>query len=252
MLSKNWPVEFFDDNFANFLIRDNLNILNDEVKFIINKLNLITGQTVFDQCCGCGDISIKIAERNVNTIGIDQSKNYIQKAKKHAEHLQLPCYFYKANAYSYVCERPVDAAFNWFTSFGYSENDTDNLKMLCNVYKSIKANGFFLLDYYNPAYIFQNFIPNHIIEKQLPNGFKLIINKTSTIDFYNGLFISTWEYFLPNNERKVTKGASRFYFAHDLKKMLLSCKFKNIMFVGDVYDNPFTKDSPRCIVIAQK
>lgn len=58
--------------------------------------------------------------------------------------------------------------------------------MLKNVYDSLKIDGYFVLDYTNPAYIFQNFKEHQTFNKIVPEG-ELIIHKHSQADLRTNL-----------------------------------------------------------------
>ena len=247
-----WWNDFFDEPFARLLLeRTDQEQLTKEVDFLIHQLQLERNQVVLDQCCGIGTISYEMAKRGIQTIGIDQSQSYIHSAKNNAQKKQLSCMFYHGDALTFVCKEKVDAAFNWYSSFGYSVNDDINRGMLQCSYDSLRWGGRFVLDYVNPAFIFQHFMEQTLIRKQLPEG-DLTVHKQSSVDLERGMLLSSWRYELPDGRQVTKSGESRLYFANDLSKMLASCGFQMIEFHGDVSGNPLTKDSQRCIITAQK
>ena len=251
-MNNNWWNNFFDDIFADLLLeRIETKKLDEVTNFLVSELKLTAGQTVFDQCCGSGDLSCALAKKGLNIIGVDQCESYIHRALKKAKNEHLSVDFYIADAFKFLPQKLCDAAFNWYTSFGYSDDDQVNLKMLNCAYNALKPSGYFILDYTNPSYIFENFQVHKIFRKSLKEG-EIIILKESNINLERGMFISTWTYIFPNGTQKTKIGESRIYLAKDLQQMLASCGFKNIRFQGDIYGGKLTKDSPRCIAIAQK
>jgi hypothetical protein len=48
---------------------------------------------------------------------------------------------------------------NFFTSFGYFDNDADHYRSLVNIRKGLKPKGLLLLDYFNSDWIRSNIIP---------------------------------------------------------------------------------------------
>ncbi len=249
---KPWWNLFFDDHFADLLLeREQPEKLTKEVDFIINELQLQPGQVVFDQCCGTGEIACELAARTIYSVGVDQSKPYIDRAKIKAKNNKLACEFHHGDALTFISPRIADAGLNWYTSFGYSDNDTINLKMIKNCYNSLKTGGRFLLDYTNPAYIFKNFTEHVTLKKNLLEG-ELIVNKYSKADLQRGMLISTWNYIFPDGRTLSKSGESRIYFARDLSDMLKSCGFRIIRLSGDISGASLIKDSPRCIITAQK
>jgi ubiquinone/menaquinone biosynthesis C-methylase UbiE len=248
----NWWNNFFDETFADLLLeRPDSSKLRQEADFLISELKLKDGQTVFDQCCGSGEVSCALAENGINVIGVDQCAPYIARAKEKATKKKLPCDFYHGDALEFLPQKECDAAFNWYTSFGYSEVDAVNQKMLKCAYASLKQGGKFVLDYTNPSFVFQNFSEHKIIKHSLGND-ELIVLKESKADIERGMLISSWTYISPNGDKKTKTGESRIYFARDLKDMLTACGFKVTGFMGGISGEPLTKNSSRCIVTAQK
>jgi SAM-dependent methyltransferase len=247
-----WWNQFFDDHFADLLLEhDEPGKLANEVDFIINELQLKPGDIVFDQCCGTGRIACELAARGMYSVGVDQSKAYIERATQKAQKGNLNCEFYHADALQFICPKASDAGLNWYTSFGYSDNDAVNLQMLKSCYEGLKPNARFILDYFNPAYIFQNFAGHFTIKKLLAEG-ELVMNRHSSVDLARGMLISTWNYVLPDGRTLSKTGESRIYFARDLSSMLRLCGFKIVHLSGDISGSTLTKDSPRCIITVQK
>lgn len=245
-----WWTNFFDDNFAHLLLeRADKDYLQQQVSFIIDELALKPSAVLFDQCCGTGELSLAMARKGIQVIGVDQSQSYILHAEKKAKNEGLGCAFYCADAFDFVPKLLCDAAVNWYTSFGYSDDDSVNQKMLQRVYQCLKYGGKFILDYTNPTFIFKNFSAQEMLQAPMDKDVSVI--KESQVDMERDMFQSSWTYLLPNGERIIKTAESRIYFARDLKHMLENCGFHSIRFMGGIAKK-LTKDSARCIVIAEK
>jgi hypothetical protein len=181
---------------------------------------------------------------------VDQSAGYIERAKKKSSTERLSCDFHLGDALSFICPQKADAGINWYTSFGYSDDDHVNLNMLKAAYASLKPGAFFLLDYTNPAFVFKQFTEHQTLHKTCPEGL-LTVHKEAQADLARGMFMSSWHYVLPSGEEFTQSGESRIYFARDLCDLLQSCGFKIIGLKGDIFGMPFSKESPRCIITAQ-
>ena len=250
--NSNWWEQFFCDNFADLLLeRSDIKKLAQDVDFIIDELQLSAQQILFDQCCGIGEIACALAQKGIYPIGVDLSESYILRAKEKAQNNQLLCEFHQGDAHTFISPKLADGAMNWYTSFGYSDNDTLNISMFINSYKSLKPGGRFILDYYNPAFIFSHFMERQIIHKTVPDG-NMTVYKETRVDLERGMIMSSWRYVFPDREPIIKSGESRLYFARELIDMLKSCGFKIIGLKGDISGASFSKDSPRCIITAQK
>lgn len=49
---------------------------------------------------------------------------------------------------------------NLFTSFGYFEEDEEQVKVLREIYRMLKPGGKFVIDYLNPAYVIRHLVPH--------------------------------------------------------------------------------------------
>lgn len=245
-----WSAAFFDDDFAEqHLARPNARMTEEALAFLIAKLGLRPGQTVFDQCCGIGSMSIPLAAHGYRVIGIDLIPSYIARAQKAAEG---DCLFAAADAYAYVTPEPCDAAINWWTSFGYSPDDMQNLKMLQRVAESLKPGGMFALDYMNAPRRLQSFAAKdeEFSAVRMPSGVSVW---ESRLDRAQRMVVRTWHFF-GKDGRSVEKhgGGAKLYDAADLERLFQAAGFTDIAFYGSTRGEPLSTHSPRCIVVARK
>jgi ubiquinone/menaquinone biosynthesis C-methylase UbiE len=248
-VEKPWYEDFFDDIYVNYLEeKSNKKAI---CNYLLNEFEIKPGALIFEQCCGTAEISRALAKKGFHIIGVDLSVHCIEKARKLSASFSPFCSYQQKDALNFITPEPVDAAFNWYTSFGYSENDAINFKMLKNAYLSLKEGGVYVLDYTNPTFILQNFKP--YLEIKLNNRSGKII-KEVTIDMNRAMITSYWHYDFPELEGcKITKyGESKIYFPSTLKEMFLEAGFKDIKLHGNINAEPVTKDSARNIVVGRK
>jgi SAM-dependent methyltransferase len=244
-----WYEDFFDDIYVDYLAeRVDLEKVCD---YLLNQFEVKPGSLIFEQCCGTADISRALAQREYQIMGVDLSAHCIQRANQLAESISSPYRYQQADALEFIANPLVDAAFNWYTSFGYTDSDTVNSQMIKNAYASLKEGGIYVLDYTNPAFILQNFKPYLEIELKDKLG---KITKEVEIDMTRGMFVTYWHYDFPEfKESKITKfGESKIYFPSRLKEMFLEAGFTDIRLHGNLEAEPVTKDSPRSIIVGRK
>ncbi len=245
---ENWWETFFDDAFGGlYLDREGDEALPRTVDFLIGALNLKPGLVLFDQCCGTGAIAHAFAERGIHVIGVDQAESYIVKARRK----DLPCTFVTGDAFTFVPDRPCDAAINWATSFGYMDDDRRNIDMLRRIFDSLKPGGRFGFEYSNGACDLKNFRETVQYRQVLPQG-ELVVDRRFHVDMERGMRGSSWTYRHPDGTFSERSGESRLYMPCDIALMLKQCGFGEIEIMADRAGGKVTIDSPRFICLATK
>jgi SAM-dependent methyltransferase len=248
-----WWTEFFDDDYAAVgLAHEPAELIERAVDFIVRMLELRPGQTVFDQCCGIGRISIPLARRGIRITGIDLTQSYVDIARRRAADESLPCEFHLGDAFRFVAPQSCDAAINWFTSFSYSSDDAMNERQLQNVFDSLKPGGRFLMDFLNVARVMAEFRPAIVNRSPAAAGDGLIVLQEPTPDFVTGMLESDWTFFYPDGHREVRHIATKMYLSHEIVQMLRRRGFSDFQLFGSIDGEPFERMSKRLIVRARR
>ncbi len=156
-MQKEWFTEWFDSPYYHILYKK-----HDEKEAqraldnLLSALHLPIGASVMDLACGKGRHAKYLAEKGFDVTGLDISLHSIEFASQFEhEHLtffqhdmRLP---FRINYY--------DAVVNFFTSFGYFDNDADHHRSLVNIAKGLKPKGLLLLDYFNSDWVRASIIP---------------------------------------------------------------------------------------------
>jgi SAM-dependent methyltransferase len=115
---------------------------------LLHRLALPAGSRVADLACGRGRHAVILYERGLDVTGLDLSASNINEAQKLAtaglrfavHNIRFP---YRRNYFQ--------AAFNFFTSFGYEADDEENACIIHAAAQSLVPGGYFVLDYLNPG-----------------------------------------------------------------------------------------------------
>ena len=250
-----WWMSFYDDIFAQIVLdRETGESLERITKFLIEKLKLKPNDVIFDQCCGTGSVSNALESQGFKAIGVDIIDGYIEKAQKFAAEKQLNTEFYADDAFTFKPNQSCDAAINWYTSFGYFDDDKKNIEMLKRVYETLKNGGLFALDYSNTLVQVRRAEEPYTehYETTLTNGETVNVERIIYFDLERGMRGSHWNYKTSGGYESTKSGESRMYMPSELKDMLTEVGFNEIEFYGDINGSPLTLDSPRCIAIARK
>lgn len=99
--------------------------------------------SLLDMPCGNGRLHPFLRKTGFQVFGVDISRELIAAARKRFQKFRS---FYKvADMRNFTSEKKFDVALSWFTSFGYY-SDSENLKILKNISRSLRKGGLLLMD----------------------------------------------------------------------------------------------------------
>ena len=157
--SNSWFASWFDTPYYHILYKDR--DYEEPQQFMDNLthyLNLPEEAKILDLACGKGRHSIYLNSLGFDVTGSDLSENSIKEASKDAN----DTLHFKVHDMRDSFEEKYDAIFNLFTSFGYFENDADNLKTLISIKESLTEYGFAVIDFMNVDFVINNLVPSEI------------------------------------------------------------------------------------------
>lgn len=252
---RRWWDDFFDDTYAEIGLiptgEAELASRDALVDRLVDRLGLRAGDTVFDQCCGIGRLSLPMAERGIQVIGVDQSRRYIERASAEAARRGLPCEFHLGDAIEFRPTRLCDAAFNWFTSFGYDRDDRVNAQMLHRAFESLRPGGWFGLDLMSVPRVLREFRECLAVRHRQPDGGELLLIQEPTIDFRAGMILGEWTFVAPDGTRHTRRVENRAYMPSELIALFERAGFASIDLCG-ADGEPFDRASRRLVVFGRK
>lgn len=157
--TKNWFASWFDTPYYHILYKDrNYREAQIFMDNLTHYLNLPEKAKVLDLACGKGRHSIYLNQLGFDVIGADLSENSIAEASKNSN----DTLHFQVHDMREPFEDKFDAIFNLFTSFGYFENDEDNLKTLVAIKDSLTEYGFAVIDFMNVNQVIANLVPTEV------------------------------------------------------------------------------------------
>ncbi|HEY0047062.1 MAG TPA: class I SAM-dependent methyltransferase [Flavobacterium sp.] len=157
--TKNWYASWFDSPYYHILYKDRdyaeARLFMDN---ITSYLNLPDNAKILDLACGKGRHSVYLNQLGFEVTGADLSENSIAEASKYAnEKLHFVVHDMRE-----PFDQKFDAVFNLFTSFGYFENEHDNIRVLKAIRDSLDEFGFGVIDFMNATRVIKNLVPEEI------------------------------------------------------------------------------------------
>ncbi len=250
-MSKEWFYKFFEHDY--FRINPNevdqrIEEAVPKVESLIDVLDIKPDDSILDLCCGYGRLTIPFARRGYNITGYDLCKKALDIAREKIEAESLQMHLVRGDMRELGFENEFDVIYNFFTSFGYFEHDSEDLKVLEGVSRSLKDQGRFLIDYINGPRILKQF--QEKIQEDLDD--RLIIHE-NTYDEKSKRIKSKWTFVYKNteesNEYLIT---NRLYSINELTDMLGSVGLEAVNTYGDMEKTSYDENSRRIIVVAQK
>jgi SAM-dependent methyltransferase len=159
-----WFRKFFGEDYLRAYGRRNRLEAPAEVDFIATILGLAPGRTVLDLCCGEGRHAVPLAQRGYRMIGLDLSVPLLAAARRSAAGAGTRVDWVRADSRSIPFRGVLDAAYCWFTSFGYFTNPADDRRVLAQVMEALRPAGLFLLEVPDREFLCSNPIEDKRIE----------------------------------------------------------------------------------------
>jgi len=244
-----WYREFFDDLYLRaYRHYEAPEQVRREVDFIIGALQLPSGASVLDLCCGQGRHSLELARRGYRVVGVDLSEALLYQARQRAEREGLPVTFVQCDMRDIAFADEFDACINMFTSFGYLESEAEDAKVLEKVAQALKEGGKFLLDVTNRDRLVREFQARawHAADE----GW--LVLEERTFDPLSGRVETLWVCVARDGVRYERRSSIRLYTAAELRLMLERVGLRVTGLFGNYDGSPYTWDSPRLIVAAMK
>ena len=195
-----------------------------------------------DLACGKGRHARYLAEKGFDVTGLDISLHSIEYASQfereglvfYQHDMRLP---FRINYY--------DAIVNFFTSFGYFDNDADHLRSLKNISKGLKNNGLLLLDYFNSDWVRSALVPS---ETKEIDGIEFFASK-----YLDEKHVYKKVEFVAFDQHYAFEERVRLFTLEDFEGLMAQADLKIRSVFGDYELNPYDKKtSKRLIIIAEK
>jgi SAM-dependent methyltransferase len=241
-----WFAEWFDNPLYTALYSHR----SDEeavqaVELLKRSITLPKGARVLDLCCGGGRHTKALIDAGFDVVGIDLSPTLLTLAEE--ETRGLPVRLYRADMREAYPDAPFDCIANFFTSFGYFDDPSDDMLVLRRVKDALKPEGWFFLDFFYDVYLREHLVAQDTLdfdelsitqERSIDAGF---VQKSIHIVSKKGAFL----------ERRYSERV-RLYGLSDLQGMIRETGLHIRAVFGNYSGSELSAETPRCIILAQK
>jgi SAM-dependent methyltransferase len=242
LMQAEWFIDWFDSPYYHILYkyRDDTEA-KEFIDCLLRMLQPKTGARILDLACGRGRYSRHIARKGYEVVGLDLSPQSIAYARQHEQDnlsfythdMRLP---FRINYFDYT--------FSFFTSFGYFEEEQEDLRMLKSVAAGLRPGGFFVLDFFNARYVTSRLQGKEAKEVE---GIVFHIHK-----YQDGLFVRKNIEFEAQGRLCRYEEKVRLFTLPELEGLFHAADLRILRTFGDYQLGPYREaESPRLILLAQ-
>ncbi len=217
----------------------------EEVEAMVALTGMMPGMAVLDLCCGPGRHSLALARRGMAVTGVDRTRAYLQRARRKAVRAGLQVEFVEQDMREPLGEARFDVAINMFTSFGYFEAPSDDLRVAAHLLRALKPGGVLLMDIVGKEIVARRWQPRDWTE--LADGSLLLQARRVSQGW--GWVDNTWTFIRDGVREDYTVG-HRLYAATELAGLLKSVGFSKVQVFGSLDGDPYDELAKRLVLVA--
>ena len=208
------------------------------MKNLTQFLNIPEQAHILDLACGKGRHSVHLNSLGYQVTGLDLSEESIAYAKQ----FENSSLHFDVHDMSTPYHDQFDAVFNLFTSFGYFENEEDNLNTIKAIKANLKPNGIGVIDFMNVDLVINNLVNSNEVTNE---GITFSLNRK----LENGYIVKDIS-FNDNGQDFRYQERVRAFTLDDFKDLFEKANVELIAIFGDYKLNKFRRDtSDRLIMI---
>lgn len=152
-----WYASWFNTPYYHILYKDrNHREAAVFMNSLTSHLNLKKNDSILDLACGRGRHAKYLYRQGFDVTAVDLSEESIEYAKQ----FEKPRLHFEVHDMCLPYPEQFNAVFNLFTSFGYFENEIDNLRTIKAIKAELKPSGHAVIDFLNTELAIKNLVPS--------------------------------------------------------------------------------------------
>lgn len=200
---------------------------------------------IMDIACGAGRHALEFARRGFVTTANDLSPFLLECTRTQAEQEKLSIECTRQDMRQITVENAYDLVVQLFSSFGYFKTKKEDLKVLKNVWKTLKQDGWYILDLINPVYLKKNLTPS---SSRTIDDLKVFEKRRIA----EGRIVKQITISSPDDSITFEESV-RLYRIETISGMLVSTGFEIREIFGDYEGSAYNPEtSPRMMIFARK
>ena len=244
------PAELFGEDYLHFYESILTAERSDaETELIIRLGELEPGMEILDAPCGHGRLTNRLAAKGFRVTGIDASPLFLERARADAAEDGVTVDYRHGDLRSLTFGPQFDALVNWFTSFGYFDDET-NRETLAGFHGVLKPGGRLVMEHMNRDRVVR-FLGN----LQAPRAVGLLTEQGDDVEIDVNRFdplsgrIASDRTIFRDGRRRTHRFEVRVFTFTELRDWLLAAGFTDVQGYGEDGE-ALTLDSGRMVVVA--
>ncbi|MBE7560099.1 class I SAM-dependent methyltransferase [bacterium] len=240
-----WYANWFNDIYAHiYAHRDRLSA-NREAAFALTLLGGVPEGPVLDLCCGAGRHSHALAAAGCRVVGLDLSPWLLSEARSFVASPGGRLSLVRGDMRSLPFSRAFSGVFNFFTSFGYFD-DEENREVLREIARVLLPGGFFLLDYMNAPAVIAGLVPCSERETELGK-----VVESRTYDPESRRIEKDLYVYRSEGEMEAYHESVRAYTCEEMLSLLSVVGLCPLSVYGTLDGAAYTEKSPRMVIFGR-
>lgn len=239
-----WYATAFDILYPLLYAHRSVEAAKAEADFAMRHLRLEHCGKILDLCCGGGRHLLHLSTYCVELVGLDYSRDLLRIAN---DHLPANVLLTRGDMRHLPFEAAFDAVVNFFTSFGYFEEDDENARVPRQMALALRPGGRFFMDYLNPVHVRANLLPESrreaggltVLEERWIDSARSRVNKRTRVLEDGGLRAETFE-------------SVRLYSLDEMMSVLVEAGLRVERTFGDYDASPHDASSPRMMFVGSR
>ena len=217
----------------------------EQARLVRRLLRLRRGERVLDIPCGQGRLTVPLAETGLLMTGLDRTAGYLCRARRAAKRAGVRACFLCADMRAIAFDAEFDAAFNWFSSFGYF-SDAENAAFLERIWAALRPGGRFLIETINKSFVLARCRP---VQHQQLGGVEVVVR--NRWNPRTGRMHGEWT-LRRGRHRERHRMNLRLFNGTEMRRAMRRAGFVDIHLHGRPPLGRFTRHSRRLMAVARR
>lgn len=219
----------------------------DEQMAKVLALTKPAGKAVLDLCCGPGRCSIALARKGYRVTGVDRTAYLLNKARAKARTARVNVEWVQNDMRDFVRLNSFALVVSMFTSFGYFDDQKEDMTVLGNMFGSLQPGGICLIEVLGKERLAK--VLQATTSSDLPDG-TVIVERHKIFDDWTRI-ANEW-LILRNGRVKTFKFHHTIYSGQELRERLEWAGFVDVRLFGNLDGDEYGPQAERLIAVGRK